>query len=171
MSVYMMVIDLVSRVAPRNNETDVVFLSLNGKIAASDLSLVTVAGGFGYTQFLNSTVMILTAGWMNWKLVGEQLLPISSFGIELDTLVIDKLGAASLVGNLIDIFLSWVDISKFGTGDQSCNIDFPIINFLFLTYSQSLNALVYHSSGKYASLAATADWIMMRDMTNFVCNL
>ncbi|KAG9297157.1 hypothetical protein G9A89_019438 [Geosiphon pyriformis] len=39
------VIGLVSRVAPLNNETGVIFLSSKGKIAAKDLSLEMVAGG------------------------------------------------------------------------------------------------------------------------------
>ncbi|KAG9298980.1 hypothetical protein G9A89_020293 [Geosiphon pyriformis] len=44
-SVYMVVINLVSRVAPLNNRTGVISSSLNGKIAVSNLLLMTVAKG------------------------------------------------------------------------------------------------------------------------------
>ncbi|KAG9290059.1 hypothetical protein G9A89_010365 [Geosiphon pyriformis] len=86
--------------------------------------------------------------------------------LEVDIQVIDILAVASLTNKSVDIVLGGIGNSELKTSNRSFDIDFPIINYLSLTYSPSLNVFVYHSSGKHTSPAATVDWLRMMNTTN-----
>ncbi|KAG9286564.1 hypothetical protein G9A89_014730 [Geosiphon pyriformis] len=99
------------------------------------------------------------------------ILPVAVVDIlEVDIQVVDILAVVLLAGKSINTVLSWVGNSELETSNRDFDIDFPIISCLFLTYSQPLNVLVYHSSGKHVSSAATVDWLKM-DVTNSGNNL
>ncbi|KAG9284105.1 hypothetical protein G9A89_022879 [Geosiphon pyriformis] len=57
--------------------------------------------------------------------------------------------------------------SEFGTGNQSFDIDFPIVGYLNAGDSQFGYVLVYHNSGRYMFPVATVDWLMEMDVVDF----
>ncbi|KAG9299709.1 hypothetical protein G9A89_013069 [Geosiphon pyriformis] len=144
----------------------------NGKIVASDLSLVTVAGGillvsfvvvsesFGVDRLLAVVVDILP--------VADKLGPLVD-KLELDILVVDKLIVVSLVHNEISVDIVWnlIDDSELRTGDWGFDINFPIVGYLNVNGSQFKYVLVYHNSSRYAFLVATVDWLMKMNVVNF----
>ncbi|KAG9299382.1 hypothetical protein G9A89_014031 [Geosiphon pyriformis] len=73
----------------------------------------------------------------------------------LDTLEIDRLMTASLVGKQVGFDLG-IDL-EFGTSNQGFDIDFPIVGYLNVGDSQFGYVLVYHNSGKYAFPVVTVD--------------
>ncbi|KAG9285084.1 hypothetical protein G9A89_009895 [Geosiphon pyriformis] len=89
--------------------------------------------------------------------------------LEVDILAVDRLVAASWTGNYFDIGLdSDLDNdSEFGTGNQSFDIDFPIVDYLDAGNSQFGYVLVYHNSGRYAFSVATVDWLMKMGVVDF----
>ncbi|KAG9294725.1 hypothetical protein G9A89_008204 [Geosiphon pyriformis] len=97
-----MVIGLVSRAAPLNNKTDVISLSLNGNMVASNSSLVLAA-----SEMLQMTAVDI---------------------IEVNISVFDKL-AVLLAGKRIDIDFDSSNDLELGTGDQDSNIDFLIMSY------------------------------------------
>ncbi|KAG9302412.1 hypothetical protein G9A89_011462 [Geosiphon pyriformis] len=139
-SVYMAVISFSSSVAPLNKDVDDSSLSSNEKIAASNLSLVTVTGGM---------LLIVAA---TDKL---QALLVNKLGLNI--LVVNKLAVASFGYNEVSIDFNLGINSEFEIVNQSFDIDFLIINYYYRNSSQFSNGLVYHNCSRYASLPAIAD--------------
>ncbi|KAG9289451.1 hypothetical protein G9A89_008012 [Geosiphon pyriformis] len=121
--------------------------------------------------------MLFELGWMAvFKLQVSDKLFVAAVVDTLPVAVVDRLevnilAVASSTDKSVDMVLGWIGNLELGTGNQDFDIDFPIIGYLFLIYSQSLNAFVYHSSGKHTSSAATADWSKIMGMTDSRNNL
>ncbi|KAG9291428.1 hypothetical protein G9A89_021847 [Geosiphon pyriformis] len=159
MSVYMVVIGLVSRMALLNNRTGVVSSSSNGKIAASDLLLVTVISTGMVFDFVGANKLPETAtdkwiGTVVDKLMLETNrleVSIIAASLEFDTMT------ASSVSNLVDIELDLIDDLEFESGNWDFDIDFPIIGYLNVGGNQFASGLVYHNSDKYIFSTATVN--------------
>ncbi|KAG9291561.1 hypothetical protein G9A89_021980 [Geosiphon pyriformis] len=108
--------------------------------------------------------------WVSDKLfvavVVDILLVVAVDKLKIDIWMVDILAVVSLASKLIDMVLVGLVIRELKTGNWGFDIDFLIVGYLSLIYSQLLNAFVYHSSGKHASSAVTVDWLKMIDMTD-----
>ncbi|KAG9303026.1 hypothetical protein G9A89_001051 [Geosiphon pyriformis] len=92
--------------------------------------------------------------------------------LEVDTLVVDRLVAASLADNYFDIGLD-LDLDnnlEFETGNWGFEIDFPIIGYLNTGNSLFGYALVYHNSGRYVFSVAIVNWLMQMNVVEFEHN-
>ncbi|KAG9287815.1 hypothetical protein G9A89_017410 [Geosiphon pyriformis] len=148
--------------APLNKDGLMVSSNLKGKMAAKDLFLVTIAdrillvsvvwGGldsellvvasFGVLDFLMlfewsfGVVFELVVG--TDKLFGAvaDKLPVAAVDkLEVDILVVDRLVAASLASNWLDIGFGLGSNSESEICNQGFNIDFPIVNCCYKTNS------------------------------------
>ncbi|KAG9286472.1 hypothetical protein G9A89_014638 [Geosiphon pyriformis] len=174
-SVYIAVMGFFLRAAPLNNRTGMVFLNSNEKMVANVLFSVTIAGGdlnssgnsgFGWHQYPNSKNVILMFEVDRLLVVGVDILQMAVVNkLGSDILVLNKLAAVSLAGKCFDFALDFDIDSGFGIGNRGFNIDFPIVSYKCCSWL--LCGLVYHSCGKHVFLAATADWLMLRDMLDF----
>ncbi|KAG9304863.1 hypothetical protein G9A89_001761 [Geosiphon pyriformis] len=125
-----------SRVAPLNNGVLDGSSISNGKMVASDLLLVTVAGGilllsFGVVFELMVEIDKLFGAAANklLKTAVDKLLEAAVDKLKIDILVVDRLVAVSLAGKYFDIGLD-LDLdndSEFGTGNRDFCINFLII--------------------------------------------
>ncbi|KAG9296214.1 hypothetical protein G9A89_014806 [Geosiphon pyriformis] len=169
-------IDFSSSGALLNNRVSVSSSISKRNIAAKDSFSMTVAGG------ILSSLMLFELGLMVvfelqvfdklFVAVAVDILLVAAVDkLEVDIQMVDILAVVSLANKSVNMLLSLIDNLELETCDWNFNIDFPIVSFLFLTNNQFSNVFVYHSSGRYMFLAATADWIIMRNATDFVDNL
>ncbi|KAG9299691.1 hypothetical protein G9A89_006407 [Geosiphon pyriformis] len=136
-------------------------------MAARDSLLEMVANGI---------VLIVLGIWVLYttgiQIPVDILLVAAADKLEVDTLVVDRLVAASLADNYFDIGLN-LDLDnnlEFGTGNWGFEIDFPIIGYLNTGNSPFGYALVYHNSGRYVFSVAIVDWLMQIDVVEFKHN-
>ncbi|KAG9285375.1 hypothetical protein G9A89_010850 [Geosiphon pyriformis] len=85
----------------------------------------------GFLMSFELGLMVVFELWVSDKLfvavAVNILLAAVVDKLEIDIWVVNILAVASLTGKLVDMVLDWIGNSELGTGNQSFDIDFPIV--------------------------------------------
>ncbi|KAG9284851.1 hypothetical protein G9A89_003774 [Geosiphon pyriformis] len=109
--------------------------------------------------------LLVTGVDILWMAAVNILLVVAVDKLGSNILVLDKLAVVSLADKCFDFALDFDIDLGFGIGDRGFDVNFPIVNYKHCSWL--LCGLVYHNCGRHTSLAATADWPMLRNALDF----